>query len=82
MYTEKIGFRIEVLEDGQIQVCQVTHVLKDGVEIAATNHRHVIHPGQNFSNENAVVRHIAAAVHTPDVIKTWDAARAMNSVVR
>ena len=36
MITEEIGYKMEVLEDGQIQVCTVTHILRDGVEIAKT----------------------------------------------
>ena len=37
--------KIEVLLSGHIQVRRRDQVLKDGVEIAATYHRHVLHPG-------------------------------------
>ena len=44
--------KIEVLLDGTIQVRRRDQVLKDGVEIAATYHRHVLVPGDDVSNED------------------------------
>jgi len=53
--------KIEVLLLGQIQVRRRDQVLKDGVEIAATYHRHVINPGDDLTNEDPKVAAIATA---------------------
>ena len=74
---EQIGYTMEVLEDGQIQVRQVTHFMKDGVEVSKTYHRHVLHPGQSTINEDVRVQSVAAVVHTPQVIADWEAAESL-----
>lgn len=72
MLTEQtvIG-KIEVLEDGQMQVRTDTIVLRDGVEIARTYHRHVLAPGEDVSTRDAKSQAISAAVWTPDVVKNY-----------
>jgi urease accessory protein UreE len=54
--------KIEVLEDGQIQVRRADKVLKDGVEIAKLYHRHVLAPGDDLTGQDAKVVAIATAV--------------------
>jgi len=54
--------KIEVLLNGSIQVRRRDQVLKDGVEIAATYHRHVINPGDDLTNEDPRVVGIANAI--------------------
>ena len=44
--------KIEVLLAGQIQVRRRDQILKDGVEVAATYHRHVLSPGDELTNED------------------------------
>ncbi len=61
-FTEEVGHTMEVLEDGQIQVKRVTHILKDGVEIAKTLHRHVLAPGDDTKAQNPRVAAVATAV--------------------
>ena len=39
--------KIEVLLSGCIQVRRRDQILKDGVEVAATYHRHVVSPGDD-----------------------------------
>lgn len=68
--------RIEVLQNGLVQVRTRTSILEDGVQISATYHRHVIAPGDNYSEEDARVQAICAAVHTHDLIETHKAATA------
>jgi urease accessory protein UreE len=68
--------QITVLEDGQIQVRQATKVLRDGVEIAKTFHRHVVAPGDDLAREDARVRAVATTVHTTAVITAFREARA------
>jgi urease accessory protein UreE len=65
--------KIEVLLQGQIQVRRRDQVLKDGTEIAATYHRHVLSPGDDLSNEDPRVAAIAEATWTPEVIAAYQA---------
>jgi hypothetical protein len=65
--------KIEVLLQGQIQVRTRNQVLKDGQEIAATYHRHVLSPGEDLSNEDPRVVAIAEATWTPEVIQEYQA---------
>lgn len=55
--------RIEVLaESGTIQVRRADRVLKDGIVIAETFHRHVLAPGANLTGEDPTVTAIARLV--------------------
>ena len=54
--------KIEVLEDGHIQVRRADKVLRDGVEVAKTYHRHVLAPGDDLSGQDAKVVAVATAV--------------------
>ena len=65
--------KVEVLLNGSIQVRRRDQVLKDGVEIAATFHRHVVHPGDDVSNEDPRVAAIAAATWTEEVVAAYQA---------
>jgi len=64
---------IDVLGDGQIQVRRADRVLRDGVEIARTFHRHVVSPGDDLSKEDPRVAEIGAVVHTEEVIAAFKA---------
>jgi len=66
---------IEVIENGCLQVRTKTAIKEDGVEISSKFHRHVVAPGDNYSAEDAKVQAICAAVHTADVIATYQAAQ-------
>ena len=66
---------IEVVENGTLQVRTKTAIKEDGVEISSKFHRHVVAPGDDYSAENAKVQAICAAVHTADVIATYQAAQ-------
>ena len=78
VYTEEIGYQIEVLEDGQLQVRKATHVLKDGVRIAKSYHRHVLAPDDETGLPNEVqrVKDIANAVWTQEVKDKYKAKQA------
>jgi len=67
--------RIEVLENSSVQVRTKTAIMEDGKEISSQFHRHVVSPGDNYSTENAKVKAICVAVHTPDVIAAYQAAQ-------
>ena len=66
---------IEVVENGCIQVRTKTAIKEDGVEISSKFHRHVVVPGADYSAEDAKVKAIAVAIHTPEVIATYQAAQ-------
>jgi hypothetical protein len=67
--------RIEVLENGSVQVRTKTAIMEDGKQISGTFHRHVVAPGDDYSAEDARVQAICAATHTADVIAAYNAAK-------
>jgi len=74
MYTEqKIIDKIEVLEDGQIQVREATRILNDGIKISETYKRHCLAPGDDLANEDPRVVAQAAAAWTPAVVDAFNA---------
>ena len=78
MALEKISVvdRIEVTENGHVQVRTKTAILEDGKQISGSFHRHVVVPGQDYSNEDARVQAICAVTHTPEVIAAYQASQA------
>ena len=67
---------IEIVENSCIQVRTKTAIKEDGVEISSKFHRHVVAPGDDYSAEDARVKSICAAMHTPKVIEAYKAALA------
>ena len=65
--------RIEVIENGCVQVRTKTAILENGEQITSTYHRNVITPGDDFSTEDTRVQAICAAVHTKAVISAYKA---------
>jgi hypothetical protein len=68
--------RIEVAENGCVQVRTKTTIMEDGKQISGTFHRHVVAPGDDYSAEDARVKSICAATHTAEVIAAYQAAQA------
>lgn len=64
---------IETVENGSVQVRTKTAIFEDGEQISGTFHRHVIAPGNDYSQEDARVQAICAVVHTPEVIDAYKA---------
>jgi hypothetical protein len=81
MALEKVQIvdRIEVIENGCVQVRTKTAIKEDGVEISSKFHRHVVAPGDDYSKENARVKAICAATHTKDVVAAYKAAQVKES---
>ena len=75
MALEKIEVvdRIEVLESGVIQVRTATKIMEDGKQISNTFSRHIVVPGDDYSNEADRVQAICAATHTADVVDEYKA---------
>jgi hypothetical protein len=67
--------RIEVVENGSVQVRTKTAIMEDGKQISGTFHRHVVAPGEDYSGEDARVQAICAATHTPEVVAAYKAAQ-------
>ena len=72
--------RIEVLENGAVQVRTKTAIMEDGKQISGSFHRHVVAPGDDYSAEDARVKAICAATHTDGVIAAYKAAIAVQGV--
>jgi hypothetical protein len=74
MSLEKISVvdRIEVLENGCVNVRTRTSILEDGKQISGSFHRHVVAPGSDYSGEDARVKTICKATHTKDVIAAYE----------
>ena len=69
---ETVVDKCEVLGDyKQLQVRTATRIKEDGVLLSETYHRHVVAPGDDLSEEDALVRSIGELVHTSDVISEW-----------
>lgn len=65
--------KIEVLENGCVQVRTKTAILENGEQISGTFHRHIVAPGDDYSAEDARVQAICGVVHTSEVITTYQA---------
>ena len=72
-FTEEQQFKIEVVENGCIQVRRSDIVLKDGVEVGRQFHRHCLNPGDDVSREVPRVRDVANAAWTPEVVAAYEA---------
>jgi hypothetical protein len=77
MALEKIEIvdRVEVVENGCVQVRTKTAIMEDGKQLSGTYHRHVVAPGDDYSAEDAKVQAIAASIHTADVIAAYAASQ-------
>ena len=65
--------KVELVENNSIQVRTATIIERDGTEISRTFHRHVVHPGEDVSNEDPKVQAIANAIWTEEVIAAYQA---------
>ena len=78
MALEKIEVvdRIEVIENGCVQVRTATKIMEDGKQISGTFHRHVVAPGDDYAAEDARVKAICKATHTSAVVAAYKASLA------
>ena len=77
MALEKVSIvdRIEIVENGSVQIRTKTAILEDGKQISGTFHRHVVAPGDDYSKQDARVKAICAATHTAAVVSAYQAAQ-------
>jgi hypothetical protein len=74
--------KIEVV--GQYKAVQIatdTVVKEDGTELSRSRHRHVVHPDQDITGEDAEVQAVCNAVWTEEVVSAWNAFQASQSEV-
>ena len=69
---------IETLENGCVQVRTATRILDDGVVVSSSFHRHVVAPGDDYSQEDSRVQAICAVVQTPEVVAQYKAMQEAN----
>lgn len=69
---------IETLENGCVQVRTATRILDDGVAVSSSFHRHVVAPGDDYSQEDSRVQAICAVVQTPEVVAQYKAMQEAN----
>ena len=72
--------KIEVLENGAIQIRQVTRIVEDGVELSSSFHRWALTPGQDTTDQEPKVQAIANAAWTPEVIAAYQAQQEANKL--
>jgi hypothetical protein len=70
--------KIEVVENGIIQVRERTDVLEDGNVLSSSFHRWTLTPGQDLAGQDAKVTAIAQAAWTQEVIAAYEAQVAAN----
>jgi len=72
--------KIEVVENGVIQVRQVTRIIEDGNELSSSFHRWTLTPGQDVSDQEERVKAIANATWTEEVIASYNAQLEQNKL--
>ena len=72
--------KIEVLENGCVQVRAAIRIIENGNIISQSYHRHVVAPGDDYNAEDGRVKAICAATHTAEVIADYKAAIAAPGV--
>jgi hypothetical protein len=65
--------RVEVVENGTVQVRQATIITEEGNQISRTYHRWCIAPGEDYSAQEQQVQDICKVSHTPEVIAAYQA---------
>ena len=65
--------RVEIVENGIVQVRQATIITEDGKQISRTFHRWCIAPGEDYSTQEQQVQDICKVTHTPEVIAAYQA---------
>jgi hypothetical protein len=78
----KVIDKIEVVENGIVQVREATRIMKDGGQIAQTYHRWSFAPGSDVSDQPANVQSICQAAWTPEVRQAYEAFKAKQAANR
>jgi hypothetical protein len=73
--------KIEIIENGIVQVRQVIRILEDGNQLSQTYHRWCLTPGQNIEDQPANVQAICNAAWTNEVKSAYAAFEASQRVI-
>jgi hypothetical protein len=65
--------KIEVLENGTIQVRCATRIDEDGTVLSSSFHRHVLAPGDDLTDQDPKVSAIATATWDTATIEAYEA---------
>jgi len=65
--------RIEVVENGIVQIRQATIITDDGNQVSRTFHRWCIAPGEDYSDQEQQVQDICKVTHTAEIIAAYQA---------
>ena len=75
-FSEKQEYKLEILPNKVIQVRRSDIILKDGVAVATSFHRHMVVPGDDVTAEPEVVQLVAGALHDAATISAYQASEA------
>ena len=64
--------KIEIVENGIVQVRQVTRIMEDGNELSKSYHRWTLTPGSDISDQPSNVQSIATAAWTDEIIDAYE----------
>jgi hypothetical protein len=78
---ETVVDKVEVLENGNIQVRTATRIVEDGEIISSSYHRNVLNPADDLTGQNPKVVAIANAIWTPEVVAAYQAQQEANKLV-
>jgi len=73
--------KVELVENGIVQVRQIPRIVEDGTELSASYHRWTLSPGQDVSDQESKVQAVCNAVWTEEVIAAYEAQLAANNPV-
>jgi hypothetical protein len=65
--------RVEVVENGTVQVREATIITDNGNQVSRTYHRWCIAPNEDYSTQEQQVQDICKVAHTPEVIAAYQA---------
>jgi hypothetical protein len=72
--------KIEIVENGTVQVREATIITENGNQVSRTYHRWTIVPGQDYSTQEQQVQDICKVSHTPEVIAAYEAQQEANKL--
>jgi len=64
-----------------VQIASDTVIKEDGTELSRSRHRHVVHPDQDITGEDAEVQAVCNAVWTDEVKAAWETFKASQAEV-
>lgn len=71
--TEVVSYDHSITEDGVIQVRRVTRIMKEGIEVAKSYHRHIVNPSDSVEAEDPMTKKLVSVLHTEDCINEFNA---------